>query len=493
MNKLSLDDLKNKLDEFVVGLDEQKEQLLSIYMKHYCENRNYEKGHRRTIPLLVGPSGSGKTQLVQMLATITHRPFFSISCATVTAEGYKGNNLSQYLGQFFDSLDGNERRFNNSILFLDEFDKLITNTYKYKNASITDQQAFLNLFDSDTYTISSEKTPVTLNTSNMLIILAGAFTGLKDLMKDNKSTFGLVREEETPSNPQEQALQLAYGLKEFGFIDEIIGRISMCIEFPKPTEKLMMQILNSDNSSLGTWKKYFNDKYSVALTANRDARQYISRLTVQTPFGVRGITHFLNPLLNQAIVSVERDSTISKISVKYNDEQGLYLEYTHSNNLKKVHSERGTLECMPSVKGLNRLYYKYKNYYNELNFQVDEYTERFYKLYPSIKYRDLKKIECLYRSVLLYLVLEKNVYILCESRFKQVLEKAIDDRHTKHTAYTVLMEYHVHKCHFDEMESNYKNYLEMPLTIKEAEMKKYILEAVTYSNEEYEMKEKGNE
>ena len=56
----------------------------------------------------------------------------------------------------------------------------------------------------------------------------------------------------------------------------------MCIEFPKPTEKLMMQILNSDNSAFGRWKKYFNDTYSVGLIANREARQYISRLTVQT-------------------------------------------------------------------------------------------------------------------------------------------------------------------------------------------------------------------
>lgn len=61
MNILSLDALKTKLDEYVVGLDYQKEQLLSVYMKHCRENRDYDKGHRRTIPLLVGPSGSGKT------------------------------------------------------------------------------------------------------------------------------------------------------------------------------------------------------------------------------------------------------------------------------------------------------------------------------------------------------------------------------------------------------------------------------------------------
>ena len=493
MNKLSLDDLKTKLDTYVVGLDEQKEQLLSIYMKHYSEERNYEKGHRRTIPLLIGVSGSGKTALVQALAAATHRPFFSISCATVTAEGYKGNNLSQYLGQFFDSLDGNERRFSNSILFLDEFDKVITNTYKYKNASITDQQAFLNLFDADTYTINSEKTPVTLNTNNMLIILAGAFTGLKEMMEDEKQTFGLVKEEDKYTNQQEQALKLAYGLRKFGFIDEIVGRISMCIEFPKPNEKLMMQILNSENSSLGRWKKYFNDKYSVGLIANRDARQYISRLTVQSPFGVRGITHFLNPLLNQAMVSVERDETISNISIKHNSEQGLYLEYTRGNNHKKIRDETASLECVPRIKGLSRLYYKYKNYYHELHFQVDEYTERFYKLYPSMKYREVKKVECLYRSVLLFLVMNCNMYILRESRFKQILENAIDNRETKNTAYMKLMDSYIHKCHYEEMLNNYKSYLELPFTIKESDIKKCILDAVTYDEKQEEKKEEGNE
>ena len=338
-NKISLEEVKGKLDEYLVGLDEQKEQLISIFIKHYSEKKDYKKGYRRSVVLLTGPSGSGKTAMVNAISEIMNKPFFSLSCATVTAEGYKGTNLSQHLGNFYESLKRSDARFRDSVLFLDEFDKVITNTYQYQNASMTDQQAFLNLFDSNTYTINSERNPITLDTSNMLIILAGAFTGLKEKMSKNETKFGLVKEETVIKNKQDRAIELTEGLRQFGFVDEIVGRISMCIEFPAPTKEVVKQALSLENGLLNRWKCFFNETYNTGLSVTNEARDYISSLTISTPFGMRGMSHFLQPLLNDAIVELERDLTINKISVQYDEGQGLYLAFKHGKERRKQTSK----------------------------------------------------------------------------------------------------------------------------------------------------------
>jgi len=454
------------LDEDLVGLDEQKRQITAVYLKHYSEKRDFKSGDRRVIPLLIGTSGSGKTALAQSLAKITGRPFCYIDASNTAAHGYKGNDLSEKIGAFFNSLDRDKEKFKNSIIFIDEIDKWPSNTYKHQGGGITDQQQYLSFFDSDTFVASCDKTAVTLDTSNVLIILAGAFIELFNEQKKEANSFGFIKKDDENVDQFSRVEDMVKRLEKFGIIPEIIGRLGMVITMPEPDEELILKILSSKKSVLKKWNKYFKDIYSVKLSFNDEAKSYIAKSAIKMSLGVRAINHLINPLMNEALMDLEDDLTIHKVKVKYEVTTGLYKEYERGEErriaIKKT--EHTKIKRSKEVTGLEKIWYMYEDSKEQIEFLVETYTDMFSKENKNVSFKFLKKVEGLYRSTLMFLSSQVNYSEITEESLFKLLDTALKIHRETQTTFSFMIDkYCKDGCEFkEEIRSNYDNYLTIP-------------------------------
>lgn len=482
MNTHTYDYLKKEIDKIIVDLDEQKEQLLAIYLKHYRERRNFKKGDRRIIPLLMGPSGLGKTTMVQALAKITNREFYCIDASNTAANGYKGQDLSEKLGMFYSSINKDKTKFSNSIIFIDEFDKLVTNTYKHQCGNMTDQQQYLSFLDSDSFTISCERDHVMVDTSNVFIILAGAFSDLYRLQKQESQSFGLIKESKSYLKESTDISKLIHGLEDYGIVPEIIGRISVLISFPKSNRNTVLKIMSSDKGVLSKWRTYFNLNYNVELSINNKAREYIADSIINLPLGVRAINHYVNPIMNKALIDVEKDMKINKVKVFYDEKIGLYAEYVHGRPRKKLKIEYMNEKqvCPNSVIGIQRIRYIYADSRKEIERFVEMYTDRFSRECYKVSFKYLKLIESLYRSTLMYLASEVGYSEVNEDSLLKLLDVAVKEGRSNCTTFSIMIE---RECrdnneYKQDIIDNYANYLTIYHRLCTDEIKDCILLSV---------------
>ena len=464
-NYLTYQQIKNRMDELIVGLDYQKDQLISMYLKHFNEERNFKVGDRRVAILLVGPSGSGKTAIAEALAHATNREFYSIVATSISPEGYKGVNLSEALGSFYSSLKAKKDKFDSSIIFIDEFDKVITNIYTSSGSSITDQQSYLKFLDSGAYTIMVDKSPISVDTSNMFIILAGTFTSMRFTM-NSVNAFGFIQDEIVVKNKQEKGIELIEGLKKFGFLDEIIGRIGLMIEFPPVDKDLILKIINADKNMITKWKQYFIDQHQVNLKLTDKAQNYIAELIIKTNLGVRGINQILLPLFNEANIMIQKDLSINRIILKLDsNSKGLVLDYKHGERRLNIDKEK----------------YPFK------------YVNRLLMNNILAKYEDYQKIECLFRSILLYMSANVRAEELNEDSIFKLLDVSLMvDCSETITIYTKLItsDNKKDKEYYDEILDNYEEYQKISYSTCNEKVKESIMLSIL----EYEnMEDKINE
>lgn len=461
-NYLSYTQIRKRMDKLIIGLDYQKDQLISMYLKHYNEDRNYKVGDRRTVSLLVGQSGSGKTAIVEALAHATDREFYSISAASISPEGYKGLNLSKALGSFYSSLKGRKDKFETSIIFIDEFDKVVTNVYESTGSSITDQQTYLKLLDSGNFTIMVDKTPISIDTTNMFIVLAGAFTSMR---KSNNSInhFGFVQEKLVEKNRQEKGIELIESLKKFGFMDEIIGRIGLMIEFPSVDKNLIINILKADKNVITKWKQYFINTYQVKFKLTDKAQDYIADLVIKSNLGVRGINQVILPLMNEANINIQKNTSINRIILKYDNTKGLVLSYKYGVRKIEFDKEHSNFKvaCPRDKKGLERIHSKYIESRDLVEQYTFEYVNKLLLSNVLTKYEDYKKIECLFRSILLFMSTEVKSDELNEDSLFKLLNVALMTNYSEiATVYRKLITSDSRKYgeYYDEILDNYEEY-----------------------------------
>lgn len=316
---LSPQEIKDLLDEYVIGQDHPKKILAVAVHNHYKRVYYAQSSSDEDIEidksniLLIGPTGSGKTLLAQTLARVLKVPFAIADATTLTEAGYVGEDVENILVQLLQNADYDIESASRGIIYIDEIDKI---SRKGDSPSITRdvsgegvQQALLKIIEGTEANIppkGGRKHPqqefIRLDTSNILFILGGAFIGLDSIVQQRMSGagigFGAKVETKTEKGISELFTQAEPAdLVKFGLIPEFVGRIPVQTALSELTEDDLVRILQEPKNALVKQYKKMFELDGVRLTFTENALKAIAAKAVERKTGARGLRNVLESIM----------------------------------------------------------------------------------------------------------------------------------------------------------------------------------------------------
>ncbi|OWK99395.1 ATP-dependent Clp protease ATP-binding subunit ClpX [Kaistella haifensis DSM 19056] len=323
-------EIKEHLDQFVIGQDQAKKQLSIAVYNHYkrllhAKTENREVEIEKSNIIMIGETGTGKTLLAKTIAKELNVPFCIVDATILTEAGYVGEDVESILSRLLMVADYDVEKAEKGIVFIDEIDKIAR---KSDNPSLTRdvsgegvQQGLLKLLEGSIVNVPPQggrKHPdqkyIQVNTQNILFIAGGAFDGIKEIIERrlNKQAIGFSSEKMAKTEDDEYILsQLnAIDLRKFGLIPELLGRFPIVTYLDKLTKETMIRIMKEPkNSIINQFVELFKMD-GVTLKFTDEAIEKIVEETMEKGLGARGLRGTTEKVLEDYMFNIAEQKEI---------------------------------------------------------------------------------------------------------------------------------------------------------------------------------------